>query len=100
MQNLKRYGKWIFKFDNRKYDLIELLLEIVFLPLIFVEARFLLSHYPFIVTLLAVFVAINLYAFADALLRKTLVGINVNIPKWISIIPTICVFACIIFIYK
>ncbi|PEJ47732.1 MULTISPECIES: hypothetical protein [unclassified Bacillus (in: firmicutes)] len=100
MGNLKRYVKWVFKFNNRKYDLIELLLEIIFLPLIFVGARFLLSHYPFMVTLLAVFVAINLYAFADTLLRKTLEGINVNIPKWISIIPSICVFACIIFIYK
>jgi hypothetical protein len=100
MPLLKRYGKWLFKFDNRRYDLAEFILELIFLPLLFIGTKFLLKNYSFIIALLVVFLAINLYSLSDGLLRKTLNEFNINIPKWISVIPTILMIAYIIFIDK
>ncbi|SFC54860.1 hypothetical protein SAMN02799633_01174 [Bacillus sp. UNCCL81] len=100
MSLLKRYGKWLFKFDNRRNDLAEFILEIIFLPSLFWGTKFLLKNYSFIIALLVVFLSINLYSLLDGLLRKNLNEFNVNIPKWISIIPTTLIIAYIIFIDK
>jgi len=95
MSLLNRYGKWLFKDAVRKYDLAELLSYVILIPLIIYGTKY-LHYFSIWISILMGFMALNLYQLGDDLLRKILGDINIEIPKWISNIPLVCIVFYII----
>jgi len=91
---IKKYGKWFFNKNAKQYDLAELLSGVIFVPLIFIAAGFLLRNYSLLITLIIMFLIINLYLLFDDILRKR---IDFKIPKWMTVIPWLLGFIYLIF---
>ncbi|MEE6452631.1 hypothetical protein RAH41_18870 [Gottfriedia acidiceleris] len=96
MSLLKKYGRWLFKNNARRYDLAELLSWVIFFPLIMYGTKF-LHNYSMWVNLLILFLAINLFQLGYDLLRGILGKFNAKIPKWMSAITFACFIIYIFF---
>ncbi|KQL33482.1 hypothetical protein AN960_20590 [Bacillus sp. FJAT-25509] len=96
MTLLKKYIKWLFKNNGRKYDLAEFLAEIFFLLIL---SSLFSQKGSFRLIFLMLFLMLNFIVLFEDIIRKILGKFNMKFPKWISVI-TFPTFLFFFVIYK